>query len=173
MKYGKGVYLEISGASGFGSHGKSHSYLVYRDGKGGARVIRGGPELGMKAQDGIDIEIQADIPLQVSKDAYEKNETPESRRSVKLDLGDRSPEDVWKIMVDSSKSIEDREIEYKLTSQNSSLEHQVELIVVIWLTHGGLKRPLFYCLRTRRKIMEAGMNFGTKSSGNICRILSE
>ncbi len=41
----KGIYIEIKPAQltdDVGVFGKAHSYLVFRDGKGNARVIRGG-----------------------------------------------------------------------------------------------------------------------------------
>ncbi len=99
----KGIYIEfkpVQSTDDVGVLGKVHSYLVFRDGIGNARVIRGGlpaPEtidaIG-RSFIGGDINVQADIPLQRSKDRYGPDDTPQSRHARKLDLGGREPEDV-------------------------------------------------------------------------------
>ncbi|MCH7646536.1 MAG: hypothetical protein IH788_04985, partial [Nitrospinae bacterium] len=125
----KGIYIEIKPAQltdVVGVFGKAHSYLVFRDGKGNARVIRGGlpaPETAdklIRMVGGGDIEVQADIPLQRSKDRYGPDDTPQSRHARKLDLGGREPEDVWKGMVARAKAINGAEIDYDVWTQNSN-----------------------------------------------------
>ena len=122
----KGIYIEFGPAQSGGVEvlDKLHSYLVFRDGKGNARVIRGGPTgkgiEALKAGFGGDIEVQADIPLQRSKDKYGPDDTPQSRHARKLDLGGREPEEVWKGMVERAKAINGAEIDYDVITQNSN-----------------------------------------------------
>ncbi|MCZ6607786.1 MAG: hypothetical protein O7A64_08990 [Alphaproteobacteria bacterium] len=125
----KGIYIEIKSVQltdDIGVFGKLHSYLVFRDGKGNARVIRGGPPAGKslkafaKAAAGGDIEVQADVALQRSKDRYGPDDTPQSRHARKLDLGGREPEEVWKGMVERAKAINGAEIDYDVITQNSN-----------------------------------------------------
>ena len=86
----KGIYLEVNNISSVTpSLGKRHSYLVYRDGKGNERVIRGGPASMLGWMVGGDIKVEADVPLSQSIDCYAPGEKPGSRPSRKLDLGPR------------------------------------------------------------------------------------
>ncbi len=122
----KGIYIEFGPAQSSGVEvlDKLHSYLVFRDGKGNARVIRGGPPgedfEPVKAGFGGDIEVQADIPLRRSKDRYGPDDTPQSRDARKLDLGGREPEEVWKGMVKRAKAINGAGIDYDIWTQNSN-----------------------------------------------------
>ncbi|GAB6052883.1 hypothetical protein JCM17960_17030 [Magnetospira thiophila] len=98
-----GIYIEAKPAiDPFGAFGY-HSYLTYRDGKGSTEVIRGGPDT-MLAED-VKIVVQAGIPLEQSKDAYEPGETPASRGAKQIDLGTREPKEVWQAMVESARKI--------------------------------------------------------------------
>ena len=98
MELSKGIYFEYAPATGSTGPGR-HSYLVFRDGKGGERVIRGGlPDNQFSFPVGGNITVQADIPLQKSEDVYKEGETPDTRHARKLDLGGRDPETVWKDM---------------------------------------------------------------------------
>ena len=118
MQLPKGIYFEHKPASGTTVVGR-HAYLVYRDGEGGERVIRGGSAKdsdkgtvdeaisGAKTLVGGNITVQADIPLQKSRDKYdvEKGDTPQTRHARKLDLGGRDPEMVWKDMAAKAREI--------------------------------------------------------------------
>ncbi|NKB19480.1 MAG: hypothetical protein GKS01_02945 [Alphaproteobacteria bacterium] len=107
----EGIYFESTPAFDERT-GQQHAYLVYRDGKGGERVIRGGPEALTFGK----IEVQADIPLSRSEDAYEDGDTPETRNSKLIDLKSRDPETVWKNMAKRAKEIDHNNIDYNLFS---------------------------------------------------------
>lgn len=114
---------------------KWHAYLVYRDGNGNARVIRGHPEgsgenfappsgaMGNTVLGG-NLALEVDKPLQDSRDAYKPGETPETRRSRRLDIGDRDPAAVWADMVAQGRKLANTEMEYDThvfePSQNSN-----------------------------------------------------
>lgn len=103
--------------------GHWHAYLVYRDGNGNARVIRGHPEgsgekftppsgpIGNSVLGG-NLELEVDKPLQDSRDAYKPGETPETRRSRRLDIGDRDPAAVWGVMVGHGRKLKKTDMEY-------------------------------------------------------------
>ena len=96
-----------------------HSYLVYRDGKGNARVIRGGTD-GSVIFDG-NVEVQNDIDLKVSDDSYKAGETMESRYGVKLDLEGRPPIEVWEKMKKKAGEIHEKKFNYDaFPDQNSN-----------------------------------------------------
>ncbi len=100
MQHSKGIYFEFKRVLG-GTVPYQHAYLVYRDGKGGERVIRGGITDNFDGNPGGavlntaliprggDISVQVDIPLQESKDKYGDGASAESRHARKLDLGGR------------------------------------------------------------------------------------
>ena len=122
MQLSKGIYFEFKPASGTTVIGR-HAYLVFRDGKGGERVIRGGvpdpdrdgSRLGAATMFvGGNITVQADIPLRDSKDAYEEGETPETRHARKLDLGGRDPGKIWKDMAARAGEIGKAGIDYNI-----------------------------------------------------------
>tara|TARA_B100000676_G_scaffold313540_1_gene396846 strand:- start:90485 stop:91729 length:1245 start_codon:yes stop_codon:yes gene_type:complete len=111
QKLPAGIYFESTPAF-HEMTGQQHAYLVYRDGKGGERVIRGGPG-GLPPTFGT-IEVQADIPLRESKDAYGKEDTPSNRKAKRIDIGDRDPETLWNEMVKKAKEIGEAGINYDL-----------------------------------------------------------
>lgn len=111
MQLPRGIYFESTPAF-HEATGQQHAYLVYRDGKGGERVIRGGPD-SLSPTFG-NIAIQADIPLQNSKDAYEEGETPMARGATRIDIGDRDPRAVWDQMVKTAEKIGEAGINYDL-----------------------------------------------------------
>ena len=123
MQLPKGIYFEYKPALGSEIVGL-HAYLVFRDGEGGERVIRGGiPDVfgpgeindvldAASIPFGGDITVQADIPLQLSKDQYGDNDSPESRHAKQLDLGGRDPEQVWREMTAKAKEIGKAGIDY-------------------------------------------------------------
>ncbi|MGB0684453.1 MAG: hypothetical protein ACPGOV_17250 [Magnetovibrionaceae bacterium] len=110
----RGLYLEATRAKGNPEfHDYDHAYIVYRDGKGGEWVVRGGPE-GDGGVLGGDIVTESGIPLSESKDTYGPGDTPKSRKSIKLDIGDRDPADVFEQMKQKAGEIADSEIDYNL-----------------------------------------------------------
>ena len=129
----RGLYIELKPAplDEIGSqkvHDFMHSYLVYRDGKGGEFVVRGGPSgfskqmnpeevrENLKFGPGGKIEVQAGIPLDKSKDAYKHDETPQDRHATKLDIGDRDPEKVFDQMVRKGQEVNDLNVDYDLNA---------------------------------------------------------
>lgn len=108
----KGIYIEYIEVM----NGTYHSYLTFEDGEGNTRVIRGGPTNASlsNAIFGGDIEMQSDIPLSKSRDAYGIEDTPQTRHSTKLDLEGRSPEKVWKTMKETASLITKGKIDYDL-----------------------------------------------------------
>ena len=128
----KGVYLEFAEIPLVtDATGKKHGYLVFRDGKGGARVIRGGPEnrlpgLGDKWGEflsfgtGGDIELEIDEPLQNSSDRYGPTDTPKTRGAIRLPLGSQTPEAAWNVMIQQADKIGKGEIDYDVISPQNS-----------------------------------------------------
>lgn len=117
----KGIYLEVNNISSVTpSLGKRHSYLVYRDGKGNERVIRGGPASMLGWLVGGDIKVEADVPLSQSIDCYAPGEKPGSRPSRKLDLGGRAAETVWADMVKEAKRIDGGQLDYDVNPPQTS-----------------------------------------------------
>jgi hypothetical protein len=110
MQLSEGIYFESKPASGHNVHGQFHAYLVFQDGHGGERVIRGGPKLATASK----IQVETDIPLSQSKDAYEEGESPSTRNSKSIDLNGRNPEAIWKDMVKRAKEIDRAGIDYNL-----------------------------------------------------------
>ena len=125
MQLPRGIYFEYKPALGSEKIGL-HAYLVFRDGEGGERVIRGGiPDVfGDETLEEIadfatsfvggNISVQADIPLQESKDRYDirKGESPETRHAKQLELGGRDPEQVWRELVDKVNEIGEAGVDY-------------------------------------------------------------
>lgn len=120
----KGIYIEFRPATSSSGlevpTGDLHSYLVFRDGDGNARVIRGGPRGGLKFMVGGPIEVQVDKPLQQSEDKYGRGETPESRHARKLDLGGQKPEEVWKGMSKRANEIGEAKLDYDLVGKDQN-----------------------------------------------------
>jgi hypothetical protein len=133
MQLPKGIYFEYAPASSSSGPGL-HAHLVFRDGKGNERVIRGGlmkeSDQGfkdkstrfMKSLVGGNITVQADIPLQESRDKYgvKKGETAETRHARRLDLGGRDPEQVWKDMTAKANEIAKAGIDYNLIGEKAT-----------------------------------------------------
>lgn len=125
----KGIYIEAVPAA----LGQWHSYLVYRDGEGGERIIRGGPGKPIGVPDtretrfiasgmGRNMEIEIDVPIEESKDAYGPTEIPGSRPSRKLDLNGRDVDLIWKSMIGEAQSLKSMNLEYSTipNTQNSN-----------------------------------------------------
>ena len=118
----EGIYIEAKpAAKTLGEiSGDYHAYLVYRDGKGNAEVIRGGPDSWDFGALGGDIEVESGKPLTESADAYDEEDSPQSRFAKRLDLGGRSPQKVWEDMKITAQTIGKNETDYNLFSQNSN-----------------------------------------------------
>ncbi len=132
MQLSKGIYFEYKPAAGHAIHDRFHAYIVFRDGKGGERVIRGGiPDIfgnnpvadfadGVASLVGGDITTQVDVPLQESKDKYTDGATAESRHARKLDLGGRDPEAVWNDMAERARKVEPSDIDYNVAGKGQT-----------------------------------------------------
>ena len=130
----KGLYIEFNPATTSnpvpdGRDDPLHTYIVYRDGKGIARVIRGGPSGfdekkptrstvdNLRFGLGGKIEVQAGVPLDKSKDAYKPGETPEDRHATPLNIGTRDPEQIFDRMVRKAEDIHGLNVDYDLNEQ--------------------------------------------------------
>ena len=172
----EGIYIEAKPAAGrFGEQlDKYHAYLVYRDGKGNAEVIRGGPETmaeNEKAEGakgigaliystvGGDIEIEAGTPLTESADRYDEDENSQTRHAIKLELGDQTPQQAWKRMKKTAQIIADKEIDYNyFPTQNSNS------VVATVLNRFGLNDgEIFQTLKEK----SGGMTFPGENENNI------
>ena len=152
----EGIYIEAKPAAGiFGEQLDAyHAYLVYRDGKGNAEVIRGGPEslpnsgitiggiditnnMGTRlAQSGLggDIEIEAGIPLGKSLDAYDEEDSPQSRFAKRI-VGGKISKPIWDDMVKTAQTIGTNETDYNVLSQKCNS------VVATVLNRSGLDDP--------------------------------
>ena len=156
----EGIYIEAKPVIGWiGKQiGTYHAYLVYRDGKGNAEVIRGGPETmaeNEKAEGakgvgafaystvGGDIEIEAGIPLGKSLDAYKEGDNPQKRFAKRI-VGGKISKPIWDDMVKTAQTIGKNETDYNLLSQKCNS------IVATVLNRSGLNdRKIFHNLEER------------------------
>ena len=132
----EGIYIEAKPVIGWiGKQiGTYHAYLVYRDGKGHAEVIRGGPETmaenekaeGVKGVGafaystvGGDIEIEAGTPLTESVDRYDEEDSPQKRFAKRI-VGGKISKPIWDDMVKTAQTISKNKTDYNLTTQNSN-----------------------------------------------------
>ncbi|NQV82186.1 MAG: hypothetical protein HQ494_00075 [Rhodospirillales bacterium] len=132
--FDKGIYIEFSqipttNPPPGGRDDYLHTYIVYRDGRGRAWAIRGGPsglddknlprsaaEI-LKFGPGGKIEVQADFPLNKSKDAYKPGETPEDHQATKLNIGTRDPKQVFDQMARKAEEVHDLNIDYDINAK--------------------------------------------------------
>ncbi|MGB0684240.1 MAG: hypothetical protein ACPGOV_16165, partial [Magnetovibrionaceae bacterium] len=127
----QGLFLEWKPAGSSAFHSYQHAYIVYRDGKGGEYVVRGGPGDGLAATKftvGGQIEVESGIPLSESKDAYETADTPKLRNSIKLDVGQRDPADVFKAMKERADEIAKQGIDYNLMTEDGPMQNSNSLV---------------------------------------------
>lgn len=130
----KGIYLEFSNALPGGRASDSgkplddvfypeivsepylHAYLVYRDGKGGEQVLRGGPEMGIGFGD---IQIQSG-DLSDSMDGYTATNKMSDRLIQKLPVDEDRQEETWRVMSEEVKRIEDADLDYDLAGRDQN-----------------------------------------------------
>lgn len=88
--------------------------MVYRDGKGSARVLRGGPKTPNSSSfydfvDGVvnlwDLKIDTNIDIAKSKDAYKNGETPKNRHAIRLPINDEDLDKMWNKAINAVKKI--------------------------------------------------------------------
>ena len=122
----KGIYIETKPVFDGHESGPHHLYLVYRDGNGDERVIRGGPDAYQTAGK---IVVEADKPLSESGDKYDEGETTDTRRARLLDLDGMDPEIVWRQMTAAAEQVAARGIDYDaapMQNSNSTIRHVIE-----------------------------------------------
>jgi hypothetical protein len=105
----EGIYMEATALTWTaGRAGTYHSYLVYRDGAGNAEVIRGGFDIA--ANGNMDLALEIGKSLSASSDAYiNKNIQYFDQKThlyAKMDIGGRSPKEVWEEMKTNAGSID-------------------------------------------------------------------
>ncbi len=106
----EGIYIERNKIV-FGNY---HTYLVYRDGKGNAKVLRGGPKKWYDGLfSGLDIEINKDIGQ--TKDKYDDVKDLEKERHPISIIQGKGSLDLWNKFTNTAKNI-DTEINYKIGS---------------------------------------------------------
>ena len=120
----KGIYLEskyVKNVNGVLVPSRlknaQHLYLVYRDGNGNQRVIRGGAGNGSRADFilsfvGEDIETEDNIDYSKSKDHYSKLGKNKIIYAKKIEIPEKDLENIWKKMSESAKKIHDAKIDY-------------------------------------------------------------
>lgn len=122
----KGIYLEFSRISSSGSVSTPenapflHAYVVYRDGKGGERVFRGGPELPFPLSFLGDIETQ-NMPLDQSKDEYTSIDKRSDRPRVKLPIPDEKIENDVKTLSEMTSRVVKAGSDYDYDQNSNSL----------------------------------------------------
>jgi Ca2+-binding RTX toxin-like protein len=108
-----------SGDSGSGGISVSgHLLLVYEDNAGNEFVVRGGPQREGNPDYGALI-IEQNIPINSSIDRR-GDATPASRGSRDISLNGRNAEDVWNLILQHAKNINDRSFSYSPTGKNSN-----------------------------------------------------
>ena len=117
----RGIYLEAKKVM---NTKYRHLYLVYRDGQGHERAIRGGAHENLSYSDfptnlAKPMEIEADIRLADSEDARNSDDA-DSRPSRKLDIPPERVSEVWSDMVRTARDLATWKLEYDLHSQNSN-----------------------------------------------------
>lgn len=100
----------IEGAGGI--IGGGHLYLIYTDDLGQEWVIRGGPQFDVNGAWGNIVTIAGDQLLAGSPDARNPGQTSADRGSIILDLGGRSAADVWAILSQQAKNIDQANLAY-------------------------------------------------------------
>jgi Ca2+-binding RTX toxin-like protein len=100
--------------------GLNHLYLVFRNDFGKEFVIRGGPQNDTPPFFGS-IVLEINEPIESSED-NRGDLTPAGRGHLEINLGERSAESVWKIMMQQAINIYSADIDYNATSdpQNSN-----------------------------------------------------
>lgn len=112
--------------SGSGSGGISlsgHLLLIYQDDAGNEFVVRGGPTRGGDPDYGPLI-IEQNVPIANSIDERVDSDgnpvTAASRGSREIPLGERKAEDVWNLILQHAKNINDQSFLYNPTGSNSN-----------------------------------------------------
>jgi Ca2+-binding RTX toxin-like protein len=95
-----------------------HLYLVFVDDQGVETVITAAPDENGPIEFG-NIEVNAGGLLEDS-DVARGNDTPGSRGSREIDVGERDPADVWTIMLQQAQNIDDASLDYQPLGDNSN-----------------------------------------------------
>jgi Ca2+-binding RTX toxin-like protein len=95
-----------------------HLYLVFVDDQGVETVITAAPDENGPIDFG-DIEVNAGGLLEDS-DVARGNDTPGSRGSREIDVGERDPADVWTVMLQQAQNIDDASLDYQPLGDNSN-----------------------------------------------------
>jgi hypothetical protein len=95
-----------------------HLYLVFQDDQGVETVITAAPDENGPIDFG-NIEVSAGGLLEDS-DVARGNDTPGSRGSREIDVGERDPADVWTIMLQQAQNIDDASLDYQPLGDNSN-----------------------------------------------------
>ncbi len=123
--------------------GVGHLFVVFKNDSGQEFIVSGGPEGNFPSFGNITVE--SGVPIDDERD---ENGNPSTAvKGIKLlDFGDRSPEDVWALMVQHGQQIDAAGLSYLLFDQNSnstiaSLLHLVGLEVGASLPESELPTP--------------------------------
>ena len=95
-----------------------HLYLVFVDDQGVETVITAAPDEDGPVDFG-NIEVSAGGLLEDS-DVARGNDTPGSRGSREIDVGDRDPADVWAVMLQQAQNIDQASLDYQPLGDNSN-----------------------------------------------------
>jgi Ca2+-binding RTX toxin-like protein len=95
-----------------------HLYLVLVDDQGVETVITAAPDENGPVDFG-NIEVSAGGLLEDS-DVARGNDTPGSRGSREIDVGDRDPADVWAVMLQQAQNIDQASLDYQPLGDNSN-----------------------------------------------------
>ena len=121
-------------------HNSEHLLLVYRDENGKEKVIRGGPINGNDLKSAIfsnvPIEVQNNIPREVSLDKYGKGTEPKARHSKKLNIPQGKEREYWQNFNKSASKIDNLGIEYKNTFDMKGIQNSNSTIRTILHENG-------------------------------------
>lgn len=124
------IYLEGKSAVFDGSP-VGHLYLVYENADGDEFVIRGGPRNDSLSQP---IEVEVGITLATSEDARASTlQAKQARGQLALDLGGRSADDVWAIMLQHAADIQDENLPYDVIPLQNSNSTVASVLNVVGL----------------------------------------
>lgn len=133
-----------------------HLYLLYEDGNGNNRIIRGGPKSNQTGRNLLTggasrIEVQKDIPLEQSHDKYEDYSNPSTRYSKKLDIPDTELDNTWEKMLKSSEKIDNLGIRYRNPNGDEKVQNSNSTIRTI-LEENNLKYDNYVPEEVRSRI---------------------